>query len=108
MKATMSVNFNKLTPAETERLACMSEECGEVVQEIGKVLRHGYEDRSPHDPECMTNRQNLEKEMGDVLYWMIEMAKAKDVSIDNIFEYVEAKQKKVGKWLHHQGESKDV
>ena len=33
--------FNGLTPAEAERLALLMEECGEVVQIIGKVLRHG-------------------------------------------------------------------
>ena len=35
-------NFNQLTPAETERLAILAEECGEVIQAVGKILRHGY------------------------------------------------------------------
>ena len=30
---------NNLTPAEEERLALLSEECGEVIQAIGKVLK---------------------------------------------------------------------
>lgn len=33
-------NFNGMTPAETERLAILVEECGEVVQIGMKILRH--------------------------------------------------------------------
>lgn len=40
-------NFNGLSPAETERLALLSEEMGEVQQAIGKILRHGYESIHP-------------------------------------------------------------
>ena len=35
-------HFNGLTPAEAKRLALLAEECGEVLQAIGKVLRHGF------------------------------------------------------------------
>ncbi len=49
-------NFNKLTPAETERLAILAEECGDVIRIIGKILRHG----GP------TNRDLLEAEIGDI------------------------------------------
>jgi hypothetical protein len=35
----MEENFNKLTPAETERLAWLIEECGEVVKAGSKILR---------------------------------------------------------------------
>jgi hypothetical protein len=44
----VSQHFNGLTPAEAERLALLAEECGEVIQAIGKVLRHGYESRHPY------------------------------------------------------------
>ena len=60
-------NFNKLTPAETERLAKLSEECGEVVQIIGKILRHGYESSSPFDSSCTTNRELLMNELADIM-----------------------------------------
>lgn len=32
----MTESFNKLTPAEAERLALLSEECAEVIMAIGK------------------------------------------------------------------------
>lgn len=59
--------FNKLTPREAEALAILAEECGEVVQAIGKILRHGFESRHPYDDGGMTNRQQLRKELVDVL-----------------------------------------
>jgi len=40
-------HFNGLSPAEAERLALLAEECGEVVQAVCKVLRHGYESTNP-------------------------------------------------------------
>lgn len=45
----MPEHFNGLTPAEAERLAMLSEECGEVIQIIGKILRHGYDSYHPDD-----------------------------------------------------------
>lgn len=42
---------NNLSDAELERLAYLAEECGEVQQIIGKIIRHGYESYSPNDPE---------------------------------------------------------
>lgn len=58
--AVVSQHFNQLTPAEAERLALLAEECGEVIQAIGKILRHGYESRHPDGGP--TNREALERE----------------------------------------------
>lgn len=52
--------FNRLTPAEAERLALLAEECGEAIQAIGKILRHGYESNHPEFTE--TNRTQLPDE----------------------------------------------
>ena len=67
MKRTesMAEHFNRLTPAEAERLAMLSEECGEVVQIVGKILRHGYESHHPDSPD-LSNRDLLAKELADV------------------------------------------
>lgn len=48
-------------------LAVINEECGEVVQIVGKTLRFGYESHSPLDPEMTTNLDLLHTELGDVL-----------------------------------------
>ena len=64
-------HFNKLTPAEAERLAILAEECGEVIQVIGKILRHGYDSYHPDQqgtkPELrFTNRKALGAELCDL------------------------------------------
>lgn len=59
-------HFNALSPAQAERLAILMEECGEVVQIIGKILRHGFESVSPYGHSSETNREALIRELFDV------------------------------------------
>lgn len=47
-----------------EILAIVAEECGEVVQAIGKALRHGIMDVNPKTGE--TNREALLTELSDL------------------------------------------
>jgi NTP pyrophosphatase (non-canonical NTP hydrolase) len=58
-------HFNKLTNPEIERLSCLMEECGEVIQVIGKIFRHGFEHKHVKYGD-RTNRENLAMEIGDV------------------------------------------
>lgn len=92
--------FNKLTPAEAERLALLAEECGEVIQIVGKILRHGY--NSTHPNGTLTNRSLLEKECGDVRHAMIRLCEADDLAKNNIHNYADTKAKTIKKYLHHQ------
>lgn len=64
LRRSRSVGLPGLTPAETERLAMLAETCGEVVQAVGKVLRHGWESQSPYGGR--PNRVSLEREIGQV------------------------------------------
>lgn len=59
-------HFNQLTPKQVELLGGTSEECGEVVQVIGKIFRHGLDSRKPTDPLSETNRKNLTAELADI------------------------------------------
>jgi len=93
-------HFNKLSPSEHERLALLSEECGEVVQAIGKILRHGYE--SCHPDGGLSNRLLLEKEVGDVFYAIQAMTKDGDLCAENIDIERQKKVLTVKKYLHHQ------
>lgn len=91
--------FNKLTPAEAERLALLSEECGEVIQAVGKILRHGYE--SKHPDGGPTNRESLERELGDVR-WVIETMKdSGDIDSAHVVLASIHKGEAVAKYLHH-------
>lgn len=98
------IHFNRLTPAEAERLALLAEECAEVIQVVGKVLRHGYESHNPvFDADQSTNRQLLQKELGDLRAATRLMIRETDVSESEIARAYTDKTARVGRWLHHQG-----
>lgn len=95
----VSAHFNGLTPQEAEALALLAEECGEVVQAIGKILRHGLE--SKHPIGGPTNRQSLETELGNVLAAMRLAAVANVVGLGAIHLAKEVKVAAVKRYLHH-------
>lgn len=63
---TAADHFNQLDPAEAERLAILSEEMGEALQIVGKILRHGYHSYNPLKPTRTTNRELLVQELSHV------------------------------------------
>ena len=93
---------NKLTPAQIELLSLLSEELGEAVQAIGKILRHGYESVNPHNPYAVKNREHLEKELGDVSAAIKLLCDSGDLNIDKIKERTSWKLHSVTQWLHEQ------
>lgn len=94
--------FNKLTDAQSERLALLLEELGEAQQVIGKILRHGFESFHPDRPDT-TNRLLLEQELGDVRAAVDILIKAGDLNEDMIGYSKDDKLLRVVKYLHHQG-----
>lgn len=95
--------FNQLTPAELERLALLSEELGEAQQAIGKIMRHGYRSFHPDRPEGPTNRDTLERELGDVLAAMILLGLAGDIDTSRArLVHAQEKLKRVRQYTHHQ------
>ena len=93
-------HFNRLTPAEAERLAILSEELGEVAQAIGKILRHGYENSHPDGGP--TNREALVRECGDVYHAISRLIGAGDIDGGEMLQRVDYKAKSGAKFLHHQ------
>lgn len=98
--------FNNLTDAEQERLHILSEECGEVVQAIGKIGRHGYDSTHPATPVShdRNNRRDLEREIGDLMGALDIMIAEGDLDHVRISD---ARAKKVssihmGRWTPHQ------
>jgi len=92
-------HFNQLTPAEAERLAILAEECGEVIQVVGKILRHGYYSRHPDGGP--TNREMLEIELGDIDCAKALLIQRGDIGTAAIISASYKKIKKMGKYLHH-------
>ncbi len=89
-----------LTPAQIERLALLMEECAEVQQIIGKILRHGYNSHSPFDEFKLDNRLLLCKELGHLLLAANIMIDKQDVDSQLIRNSCENKSKTINKWLH--------
>lgn len=93
-----------LTPAEIERLAILAEECGEVVQAVGKVLRFGWESSSPYG-SGRPNRSSLEHEIGNVRAIVNLMLDADDLSLSAVQSWQGQKRKRLPKWTLHQADS---
>lgn len=98
----MEKHFNQLTPAQAELLALLAEECGECIQAIGKILRHGYASSNPMLAITTNNADNLAKEMGDVSAAMTLLCNAGPVTEDQVHFNADMKLANVGRWLHHQ------
>lgn len=96
-------HFNRLTPTQAELLALLAEECGELVQAIGKTLRHGLDSVNPLLPPGTgrSNRGWLEKEMGDVRAAMILLCEAGITDKAAVHSLADVKRANVQRWLHH-------
>ena len=94
--------FNKLSPAEVERLYYLSEELAESIQAIQKVLRHGYESRNPDLENGPTNREHLEEELGQTMLAIALITAAQDLNENDMLIHGERKAKVLHKWMHHQ------
>ena len=97
----MTNQLNNLTEAESERLFLLMEECAEVQQVIGKILRFGYANVNPANPGP-DNRTKLETELGDLHLIVDMMFKGSDINEINVENYKCEKWKRINKYLVHQ------
>lgn len=91
--------FNQLTPAQAERLDLLAEECAEVIQAVSKIKRHGYESRHPDGGP--SNRNQLEKELGQVMLAIGMMEDRGDIDNEGIERGHHEKLMNIDRWLHH-------
>lgn len=95
----VTAHFNRLSPAEAEALALLAEECGEVIQCITKILRHGLYSCHPDGGE--NNKVMLGQEVGDLLA-ATEIAKSNGVVLgEEVTQAADRKLKSVVQYLHH-------
>ena len=86
--------------AEKERLFMLAEEAGEVVQMVGKTLRHGYD--STHPSGGPTNKELLRKEIADFL-GVLKMMTSDNDDFDEIWPHdVERACRKKYQYAHRQ------
>jgi NTP pyrophosphatase (non-canonical NTP hydrolase) len=90
-----------VTEAQRERLTILMEECAEVIQAASKILRHGWDSKYDNGK---SNREQLELEMGDVQWCMLNMAQYSDFNMSNVESNAAAKAKRMlnSPYLHHQ------
>jgi len=99
----MDNHFNKLTPAQAERLAMLAEEAGEVVLAVGKILRHGYEETHPDNTNSQrNNRTDLQRELGDLNGIVNAMIKTGDINPEETMNWAYSKMNRARPYLHHQ------
>lgn len=98
----MEKHFNNLTPAQAERLAMLIEECGEVIQVAGKILRHGYDNYHPDRPH-ITNRELLQRELTDLAAVQNQIHACDRVFISSSMEVDMSWGRKL-RYAHHQEE----
>ena len=98
--------MNKLTEAETERLVIMAEECAEVIQVIGKILRHGWLG-TDYKGICYDNRVKLEYEISHQIHAYDLMVENGDLNTNNIQEEFDRKKQSIKPYLRHQTKLKE-
>jgi len=93
-----------LTPAQRERLSILMEECSEVIQMVGKILRFGYESKYPNRNDALTNKERIEDEIRDVLAIIQLMTEHVDLDANRLASKgrVNEKLKKIRKWTSYQ------
>jgi hypothetical protein len=92
-------HFNGLSPKEAELLALLSEECGEVIQAIAKIQRHGF--YSEHPDRSTSNREDLEKEVGHIQHAVERMIGAGILNVHDLAMHKSDKADSISQWLHH-------
>lgn len=88
--------------AQRERLAFLGEELAEVLHVKGKIERHGWDATHPVN-KAPTNKDLLEKELGDVIAAIIILEDAGDIDQKAVQEYagIKVKDWKQGRCFTH-------
>lgn len=96
---TSEQHFNRLPPDQAEALALLAEECGELIQAIGKIQRHGL--WSEHPESRIPNQHTLTREIGDVLAALRICEVQRLIDWGSVIGARDRKMIKVPKYLHH-------
>ena len=85
-----------MTNKTTEILDILQEECAEVIQSVSKCRRFGID--APFMVGTGTQRDNLVKEIGDVLAMIDLLKEQRVVTTQELEEAKQAKFNKLRKW----------
>lgn len=93
------MNVNELSSAQQERLVLLAEEAAEVIQVVGKILRHGY--TSTHPNGGPNNLALLETELGHVEAAKKLLIARGDISFSRVTSESINKLATVQQYLHY-------
>jgi NTP pyrophosphatase (non-canonical NTP hydrolase) len=94
-------NINSLpTEAQAERLYLLIEEMAEATKAATKILRFGLENHHPSSSKL--NIDDLEKELGHILFAIELLRNSTDILYNNVLKYKLEKMVTIGKWLQFQ------
>jgi NTP pyrophosphatase (non-canonical NTP hydrolase) len=93
-------HFNGLNPAHHELVTKIGEEATESAQAAFKILLHGIESFEPANPD-FSNRDRLENELGQLLFYMQLAEDNGLISMKRVFEASRKCYKRKTHYLHH-------
>ena len=89
---------NKLDNLQQERLVILMEEASEVIKDACKTLRFGFDDKNPLLEGAITNREHLEREIGDFNNAVRMLVAAGDIKASRIKIAAEIKREMISYW----------
>lgn len=81
-----------------EALVILQEECAEVIVEASKIRRFGMDNTNINDVDGLTNRDKLEKEIGDVMAMVDILLDQGVISKMGLAISIEEKKNKLKQW----------
>jgi len=104
---TGSRNLKQVNDHQEECLNILQEECAEVIQAASKIKRFGVVGKNPASP--LTNLENLEMELGDVLALVDMVTNAGlGVTAEGIEKARINKMARLSRYMHTWGDSSGV
>jgi len=89
-----------MNPAQIERLAICAEEAGEVIQAVGKCLRHGMDSENPNIIGGGCNHYHLARELGQLIRiadWLVGHG---DIYDEYLKKGYDEKMRKMREYIH--------
>ena len=80
--------------------SCLSEEAGEITQEVSKILRFGVNDVHPSIENFVPNEERLSNEINDLM-GVVEMLKERGIKIELSATKMLEKKAKVEKYMEY-------
>ena len=83
-------------------LVCLAEECGEIIYEVGKILRFGLND-THLDTSKIPNEERLSNEITDLIA-VVKMLKDEGLNLTSSLSQIARKRDKIEKYAKYSQE----